>query len=126
YTRVTFGVSMSPPVASMSITSEPESEEVTKKNTTTMTASSEVIVAHGMECKSSNSEVSKSSSPSGATSPCSRCRLIAESPKMVNHTVAIRVGAMIVPSTNWRIVRPREMRAMNMPTNGAQLIHQPQ
>ena len=32
----------------------------------------------------------------------------------------------IVPSRNWRIVRPREMRAMKTPTNGDQEIHHAQ
>ena len=32
----------------------------------------------------------------------------------------------IVPTTNWRIVRPREIRARNSPTNEAQAIHQAQ
>ena len=32
----------------------------------------------------------------------------------------------MVPATNWRIVRPREMRARNSPTNEAQAIHQAQ
>ena len=31
-----------------------------------------------------------------------------------------------VPATNWRMVRPREMRARNSPTNDAQAIHQAQ
>ena len=36
------------------------------------------------------------------------------------------VGTSNTPSTNSRTVRPREMRAMNMPTNGDHEIHQPQ
>ena len=32
----------------------------------------------------------------------------------------------IVPATNWRMVRPREMRARNSPTKAAQAIHQAQ
>ena len=36
------------------------------------------------------------------------------------------VGAATTPTMNSRIVRPREMRATNMPTNGAQEIHQAQ
>ncbi len=51
---------------------------------------------------------------------------IPESPNTVNHRDPISVGASRTPKTNSRTVRPREMRAMNMPTNGAQLIHQPQ
>ena len=33
---------------------------------------------------------------------------------------------IIVPATNCRIVRPREMRARNRPTKAAQAIHQAQ
>ena len=33
---------------------------------------------------------------------------------------------MSVPATNWRMVRPREMRARNRPTKDAQAIHQAQ
>ena len=43
-----------------------------------------------------------------------------------NHRKVTIVGTRSTPITNWRTVRPREMRAMKTPTNGAQLIHQPQ
>ena len=45
---------------------------------------------------------------------------------MHNQKKAIVVGTNITPSMNSRIVRPRLMRAMNMPTKGAQEIHHPQ
>ena len=33
-------------------------------------------------------------------------------------------GRAMVPPMNWRTVRPREMRAKNMPTNGdQQMVH---
>ena len=35
-------------------------------------------------------------------------------------------GMRMTPSTNWRMVRPREMRAMKMPTKGDHEIHQAQ
>ena len=35
-------------------------------------------------------------------------------------------GTSTTPTTNSRIVRPFETRAMNMPTNGAHEIHHPQ
>ena len=50
----------------------------------------------------------------------------AEPPKIASHRKAIEVGTNIAPNMNSRMVRPREMRAMNMPTKGAQEIHQPQ
>jgi hypothetical protein len=36
------------------------------------------------------------------------------------------VGAITVPRMNWRMVRPRDTRAMNNPTNGDQESHQAQ
>ena len=36
------------------------------------------------------------------------------------------IGSVRVPATKVRIVRPREMRARNRPTNGPQAIHQAQ
>ena len=42
---------------------------------------------------------------------------------MQNQTSETRLGARMTPPTNSRMVRPREMRAMKTPTNGAQLTH---
>jgi len=36
------------------------------------------------------------------------------------------VGTRKAPKMSWRIVRPREMRAMNIPTKADQEIHHPQ
>ncbi len=47
-------------------------------------------------------------------------------PKTVIHRRATDEGTSKTPKRNSRIVRPREMRAMNMPTKGDQAIHQPQ
>ena len=47
-------------------------------------------------------------------------------PKMANQMSETTDGTSSTPETNWRIVRPREMRAMNMPTKGVQLTHQAQ
>ena len=124
-TRVDLGVSTAPPHASMSMTSEPESDEVTKKNTTTMIAMTLRIDPSGSVPKNSNSDVVLSTPSLTSISP-SAVAFIDASPKIVNHTRLAAVGASRTPRTNSRIVRPREMRAMNMPTNGAQLVHQPQ
>ena len=43
-----------------------------------------------------------------------------------NHRKVTSVGTASTPATNSRTVRPFEMRAMKIPTNGDQLIHQPQ
>ena len=51
---------------------------------------------------------------------------MAAPPKIANQTRLTSDGTSSTPVTNWRIVRPREMRAMNMPTNGVQDSHQAQ
>ena len=51
---------------------------------------------------------------------------MAEPPKIANQTRLTTLGTSITPLTNWRMVRPRQIRAMNMPTNGVQEIHQAQ
>ena len=51
---------------------------------------------------------------------------IAELPKTTIQKKMISDGASSTPATKSRMVRPRETRAMNIPTNGDQLIHQPQ
>src|SRR5699024_12711567 len=47
-------------------------------------------------------------------------------PQTENQNMPSSVGTSSTPATNWRTVRPLEMRAMKTPTNGAQAIHQPQ
>ena len=51
---------------------------------------------------------------------------MALSPKTVIQKKIKRDGARSTPTTNSLIVRPREIRAMNIPTKGAQAIHQAQ
>ncbi|MNT34087.1 hypothetical protein D3C72_1700440 [compost metagenome] len=51
---------------------------------------------------------------------------MAVSPNIVIHSRVKPAGTNSTPQTNWRMVRPRDTRAMNMPTNGDQDIHQPQ
>ena len=47
-------------------------------------------------------------------------------PTTANHRKPKPVGAATTPSTNSRMVRPREIRATNIPTNGAHEIHHDQ
>ena len=51
---------------------------------------------------------------------------IAPPPKIANHSSEMTDGTSRTPVTNWRIVRPREMRAMKRPTNGDHDTHQAQ
>ncbi len=46
----------------------------------------------------------------------------ADIPNTLNHTMLNAVGRASTPSTNSRMVRPLEIRAMKMPTNGDQVI----
>ena len=54
------------------------------------------------------------------------CSLIADPPKTANQTRLTALGTSSTPVTNCRMVRPLEIRAMNMPTKGVQEIHQAQ
>lgn len=47
-------------------------------------------------------------------------------PKIDSHSRVNTNGMISVPTTNWRMVRPREMRARNRPTNGDHATHQAQ
>ena len=47
-------------------------------------------------------------------------------PKIETHSRMKAKGISRTPITNWRSVRPREMRARKRLTNGAQAIHQAQ
>ena len=51
---------------------------------------------------------------------------MAELPKTVIQRKVKAVGTSSTPMMNSRTVRPREIRAMNIPTNGDQAIHQAQ
>ncbi|MNV64872.1 hypothetical protein D3C71_1575340 [compost metagenome] len=54
------------------------------------------------------------------------CDHSAVPPNTENHRKPSTLGAITTPSTNSRMLRPRETRAMNEPTNGAHAIHQAQ
>ena len=126
-TRCQVGVWMAPPAAMESITSEPESEEVTKKVTISSTARIEVSVVQGNSSNSLNSATAWSACTSWISvlypSTMIRCRAV--SPNTENQKKVNMVGTIITPKTNWRIVRPRLILAMNRPTNGDQEIVQP-
>ena len=53
-------------------------------------------------------------------------RLMAVLPKTVIHRKVNPAGTSSTFNRNSRTVRPREIRAMNIPTNGDQAIHQAQ
>ena len=122
------GGSSLPPEVIMSITSEPESDEVTKKVIINKVATSDIRVDQGSCSSIINIAVGESANavftklmPLSASSMVS-----AMLPKKLSHKKVKPAGTKSTPTMNSRIVRPREMRAMNMPTNGDQEIHQAQ
>src|SRR5699024_4427351 len=120
------------PEASMSTTSDPESEEVMKKIATRMIAITEKTAPRGRFPSASKSTASTFRLPSSFKLPAVRSALVNSCWKMPtppsteNQMTPTIVGTSSTPATNCRIVRPREIRAMNTPTNGDQEIHQPQ
>jgi len=127
-TLLQVGGSGFPPEASMSTTSEPESDEVTKKIVMRKIARTDSTDPNGRPCKTSKRTFSGMMLPSLSSSPPgpSIWRKIAVPPRIENHKKVTSVGTRRTPATNSRIVLPREMRAMKTPTNGAHDIHQPQ
>ncbi len=117
----------STPEASMSTTSAPVSAEVTKKISTISTEKKDIAVVQGNCSRKTNSARVLSLRmvwPKSAMPPV-RMWKMAVSPKTVIQKKVKPVGTSSMPPRNWRMLRPREMRAMNTPTKGDQAIHQP-
>ncbi len=111
----------------MPSTSVAESPEVTKNTSTSTVATTDITAPKGSAENIANSAVDTSALTAAAIGTCcqiSRCSAVP--PKTANHTKPASVGASTVPTMNSRIVRPRETRAMNRPTNGDQEIHHAQ
>lgn len=126
--RCQMGVFSLPPEASMSSTKEPESAEVTKNSITMHMAIMERKPVSGKCSKKPNKAKAESWLTRLAKSTALWCRIksMAVLPKTVIHAKVKPVGTSITPVINWRMVRPREMRAIKIPTKGDQDIHQPQ
>jgi hypothetical protein len=104
-----------------------ESAEVIKKMLTSTSARIEVTFPSGNAVRVSKSDWGRLfAAVLAMLPPLFRSRKIADPPKTVNHRKLKSVGAKSTPKTNCRIVRPREIRAMNVPTKGAQEIHHAQ
>ncbi|MNC47312.1 hypothetical protein D3C75_963650 [compost metagenome] len=71
-------------------------------------------------------ELSSLTTAARSFTPSLRIIWIAESPNTVIHSKVKPAGTNSTPQTNSRMVRPREIRAMNKPTKGDQDNHQPQ
>ncbi len=106
------------------MTTEAESALVTKKMPMTTMASTEVTAVSGSWSKSPKS---MDSAPfSTERSAPFFAKNMAEPPKTMNHRMHTEAGTTSTTVTNWRMVRPREILAMNMPTNGDHESHQAQ
>lgn len=124
-TRCGTGASTLPPAVIVSITSEPELDEVTKNTTTRTMPMNDEIAASGRPSsmmKSCNS----SDASAIALEPCSMIWLRAAVPKVVIHNTQTADGISSTQIRNSRTVLPRETRAMNMPTKGDHDIHHAQ
>src|SRR5690606_36156172 len=126
--RCQTGVRSAPPDASKSTTSAPESAEVTKNTTTMAMATNEMTLPQGICSRKANSAsvVSLCTVSAKPWTLSIRIMWMAVSPNTVIQNSVKPVGTSSTPLTNSRMVRPREMRAMNSPTNGDHAIHQPQ
>src|SRR5690554_3858373 len=60
-----------------------------------------------------------------AVSPCRISRIVIP-PKALNHKKVTKAGRNNTHKINSLMVRPLEIRAINVPTNGDQEIHHPQ
>ena len=122
---------------SVPMTIEAASAPETKKMPTRTITRTVVTLASGYWSSSWNSTPSKlteatppaldtRSSAVVAVVAATRWASMAAPPKIANHTRVTMLGTSSTPVTNWRMVRPRLIRAMNMPTNGVHEIHQAQ
>ena len=118
---------MSPLLDSMARTKAAESAEVMKNEPMSRIATSETTVLIGNCSKVMNRAVLMFSATAAPMFPPWKIsRLIAAPPSTENHRKHRTLGTMSTPATNSRIVRPLEMRAMNVPTHMTHIIHQAQ
>ena len=108
----------------MPITVDAESAVVMKNVASSTMAKTDTTPVHGSSPNIANSIASAVPSPQIDRPVCSNS--MAVPPKMENHSRVSVDGTTTMPTTNSRIVRPREMRARNMPTNGVHDTHHTQ
>src|SRR6056297_55904 len=109
----------------MSSTKEPESDEVTKKMITRRVAAAQVTSCQGSVSSTANNAKASFSCTASVTPPPPKISMCsAVPPSAENHRKLPRLGTSSAVRMNSRTVRPFEMRATKMPTNGDQEIHQ--
>ncbi len=95
-----------------------------KKTITRIIPTNEVMPVHGKPSNITNSCNDKSTSAT-FSAPAKNCSIAAVPNTLIQKTQAID-GISSTEIKNSRTVRPRETRAMNIPTNGDHAIHQAQ
>jgi hypothetical protein len=112
---------------SMPMTSDAASAPLTKKSATSTITTSDVRPDRANCSSVVKSPISGAwaTAVEMSAAPLS-WRSIAAPPRIANQTKLTPLGISSTPSTNSPTVRPREMRAMNVPTKGAQEIHHAQ
>ena len=96
------------------------------KNTITSTMPIKLEICASGSSRSVAKSFKGSSASAAARLPAVTNWSMATVPKAVNQTMDTSDGSSTTKNTVWRTVRPREMRAMNMPTKGAQAVHHAQ
>ena len=125
HTPVTHGVGLTRPRwLIVPITVDAESAVVMKNVASSTIVNTDTMPGHGSSSIKANSMASAVPSPQ-IDRPV-RSNSMAVPPKMENHTSVSTDGTTTMPTTNSRMVRPREMRARNMPTNGVHDTHHTQ
>src|SRR5699024_3560804 len=115
------GLKSSCPLVMVSVTSAAESTDVTKKMITRMMAIADTTAANGKCCKKANGApgISSCSTTRSTRPPSPRSSMSNEAkPKIPNQITENVAGMASTPETNCLIVLPREIRAINIPTNG--------
>src|SRR5699024_7036267 len=118
----------SPTVVSMPSTNVPESAEVMKKEEIKSTATPTTTDANGCDSRNANNATSfPISFMSWWITPPSAVSISNPAiPKIENQMALNNTGTAVTPMTNSRMVLPLETRAIKVPTNGDQPIHQAQ
>jgi hypothetical protein len=125
-TTTSFDGLIEPRDAMVAITTQAASAPLMKNSAISRMQRAELITGSGSTSSAVNNDSSGVASAETMSALPLRCSSMPVPPTMANHRKPKPVGAATTPSTNSRIVRPREMRATNIPTKGAQEIHQAQ
>src|SRR5690606_38646529 len=114
-----FGLS-TPLLVNIPNTKVAELAEVITNNTISTNIKPPRMAVPGRYSSVANSaELISVTTASPRAAPSNSSKYSAEPPKVENQTILNKTGMPITPNTNSRMVRPREIRAIKLPTNGA-------